>query len=177
MLRFALPAIAATLAATGATAATFDGDAARFRLTTESGTVIVNQSAVISRFITEGFRAVGDARMGADVTGTTLTIFYDLGSFEDLGDRSTWSINGLGEAGGEVITGLTLIEGDAGLLSTSFTESSVSATFENLTNPPQQEYTYVFEIETSALAVPLPAGLPLALMGLGTLGLVARRRG
>lgn len=161
-----------TCLATAGSAATFNGDTADFRLSASGLGEIAGQSSVIGA----GRELEISNELFLDMDDLTVKITYDITGFPEVGADTTWNITGLDANDGSRISGFTLTGGNGRLVSgTSFTADSLTIDFFNFTaaqSPGAQ--TWEFEIATSP--IPLPATLPLMMLGFGALAMNRRRK-
>ncbi len=109
-----------------------------------------------------------------DVHADSFDILIDLTGFGSVGLPLTAIISDLDWVPNPgIVTGLTLSSGNvADVISTSFTDDSVTVNLANLTNPPVN-HNFTFDIETSH-AVPEPSAF--ALFGLSALAMTGWNR-
>jgi hypothetical protein len=168
-------ATALALSATASMAASFVGDTAQFAFSAAGFGALLNTSAVISEPGVEASYSLETAVFSFDMSASSAVVTYDLTGFSGVGDTTTWTATGLQTDDGSLIAGLTLTSGiSANLLSTSFTGDTLTFNFADFASTPTVQ-SFVFDISTAS-DVPLPAALPLAMIGIGALGAVGLRR-
>lgn len=175
-------ATALALSATASMAASFVGDTAQFTFSAAGFGTLLNTSAVISEPGVEASYSLPTggvysqtAVFSFDMSASSAVVTYDLTGFSGVGDTTTWTVTGLQTDDGSLIAGLTLTSGiSANLLSTSFTDDTLTFNFADFAATPTVQ-SFVFDISTAS-DVPLPAALPLAMIGIGALGAVGLRR-
>jgi len=161
-----------TCLATVGSAATFNGDTADFELFADGFGSAFQSTALINTDIEVDFLP----SFAIDVEGLTLSITFDLGTEPELGAETTINVSDLDADDGSRIVGLSQTGGNARLVSgTSTRHNSVSVDFFNFTSAQSPgSQTFEFVIETAA--IPLPASLPLMLLGFGALAMNRRRK-
>jgi hypothetical protein len=158
--------------ATAGSAATFNGDTAQFQLSGTGIGVVFDNTTTIGTSV----EAVVNPNVLLDFDDTSFGITYDLTGAASVGVETQWIISDLDSDDGSFISNVTLVGGNARLVSgIGFTRDSITIDFFNFTSAQSPgSQTWEFAITTSA--IPLPASLPLMLLGFGALAMNRRRK-
>lgn len=156
-----------------AEAATLTGDTVNVELSTGFGGSYGLQSSVVGAgdegnyFNDQFYDFDGDANTFSILSSAN---FCGMSSCAGSGDIVSWALTSLDF--GSALTGVTILSSIGGAVIDSFTADSVFFHWTEASIPEGTYFTLKFQ---TAAAVPLPAGLPLLLAGLGGLAMLRRR--